>query len=391
MTKELVVRHARIYTPLTVIRDGYIVVKEDTIAEIGREPYSETISDQVNAEGLIIAPGFIDTHIHGYGGRDTDEADVEAIYTISKGLVKHGVTSFVPSSVTMPHEALVEIAESIKEAREQWKPEIGARILGLHLEGPYLSVEKAGAQNKKYIRPASIRELKQYIEVSGGLVRQITVAPENPGALDLITYAVSQGITVSIGHTNATYEQTRLAIERGARKSTHTFNGMRGIHHREPGPVIAVLEDDSVYIELITDFIHISPPVVRFVIRHVGPHRMVLISDSICAAGLPDGTYELGGLKVIVKNGVPRLADTGALAGSTLTLDRAVRNVHSLGFGLRETLVMASYTPAASINALYRDKVGLLAPGFKADLVFLDDSLNVVRTMIGGEIVYEKS
>jgi len=131
--------------------------------------------------------------------------------------------------------------------------------------------------------------------------------------------------------------------------------------------------------------------VVRFVIRHVGPLRMVLISDSICAAGLPDGTYELGGLRVIVKNGVPRLADTGALAGSTLTLDRAVRNVHSLGFGLRETLVMASYTPAASINALYRDKVGLLAPGFKADMVFLDDSLNVVRTMIAGEIVYEKS
>ncbi len=391
MARELVIRHARIYTPLTVVRDGYIVVEEDAIAEIGREPYSGTISDQLHAEGLIIAPGFIDTHIHGYGGRDTDEADVEAIYTISKGLVKHGVTSFVPSSVTMPHEALVEIAKSIKEAREQWKPERGARALGLHLEGPYLSVEKAGAQNKEYIRPASIKELKQYIEASGGLIRQITVAPENPGAPDLITYAVSQGITVSIGHTNATYEQTRLAIERGARKSTHTFNGMRGIHHREPGPVIAVLEDNSVYIELITDFIHISPPVVKFVIRYVGPYRMVLVSDSICATGLPDGAYELGGLKVIVKNGVPRLAETGALAGSTLTLDRAVRNVHSLGFDLGETLVMASYTPAASINALYRDKVGLLAPGFKADLVFLDDSLNVVRTIIGGEIVYEKS
>jgi len=391
MNTRIVIRHACIYTPLTLIRDGYIVVENGLIKEIGREPYSGSNGEVINAEDLLVSPGFIDTHIHGYGGRDTDEADVEAIYTISRGLVKHGVTSIVPSSVTMPHEALVKIAESIREAGNEWSPEKGARILGLHLEGPYLSVEKAGAQNKKYIRPASIKELEEYIRASGGLIRQITVAPENPGALDLITYAVAHGITVSIGHTNATYEQTRLAIERGARKATHTFNGMRGIHHREPGPAIAVLEDDGVYIELITDFIHISPPVVRFVIKHVGPHRMVLISDSISATGLPDGTYELGGLKVIVKNGVPRLADTGALAGSTLTLDRAVKNVYSLGFDLRETLMMASYTPAASINALYRDKIGLLAPGFKADMVFLDEGLNVVKTMIDGEIIYEKN
>ncbi len=390
MAGGYVVRHARIYTPLTVIEDGYIVVVDGRIKEVGYEPYGGTIGDTVDAEGLIVAPGFIDTHMHGYRGYDSNQAEPETYLGLSRELVRHGVTSFIPSTVTAPHDLLVKASRAIREAYSAWSPSTGARILGLHLEGPYISIEKKGAQNPEYIRPPSIGELEEYMEASGGLIRQITVAPEVPGALDLISYAVSKGIIVSIGHTNASYTDTVKAVAAGASKATHLYNGMRGIHHREPGPVIAFLENPSVFLELICDFIHVSKPMVRFTVDYAGYNRVVLITDSINAAGLPDGRYVLGGLEVIVENGVPRLAGSGALAGSTLTMDRAVKNMYSLGYPLNHVLAMASLTPARSVAADHRERIGLIKPGYRADLVFLDIDLNVIRVAVDGEIVYER-
>ncbi len=389
MAGTLLIKHARIYTPLTIINDGFIYIENGIIKSIGREPCPVKSSDSINAEGFIVAPGFIDTHIHGYKGYDSNDCKPESYLKMSQLLVRHGVTAFIPSTVTAPHDVLLEASKAIREAAEHWDHN-GARILGLHLEGPYISKEKKGAQNPEYIRAASRSELEDYIKASNNLIRQITVAPEAPGVLDLIPYAVEKGIVVSIGHTNASYEETKKAIEAGASKATHLYNAMKAIHHREPGPIIALLEDKNVYIELIADFIHVSKPMLKLAIDYAGTNRIVLITDAISATMLPDGEYKLGGLNVIVKDGIPRLASSGALAGSTLTMDKAVKNVHSLGYSIPETLSMASLNPAKSVYALWREKIGLIKPGFKADLVFLNENLDVVKTMVGGVFVYEK-
>ncbi|WFO75146.1 N-acetylglucosamine-6-phosphate deacetylase [Desulfurococcaceae archaeon MEX13E-LK6-19] len=389
MPGELLIRHARIYTPLTIIDNGFIYIKEGIIKDVGSEPCPIKCSNIINAEDLIVAPGFIDTHIHGYKGYDSNDCKPESFLEISKLITRHGVTAFIPSTVTASHETLLEASKAVYEAIKSWNGG-GARILGLHLEGPYISKEKRGAQNPEYIRPASRQELREYIKASNNHIRQITVAPEAPGVIDLIPYAVENEITVSIGHTNASYEETRKAIEAGASKATHLYNAMKSIHHREPGPIIALLENPGVYIELITDFIHVSKPMVKFTIDYAGYERIVLITDAISATMLPDGKYSLGGLDVIVEKGVPRLASTHALAGSTLTMDKAVRNVYSLGYSLQQVLSMATLNPAKSIHAIYREKIGLIKPGFKADIVFLDENLEVVKTMVEGELVYEK-
>ncbi len=247
-----------------------------------------------------------------------------------------------------------------------------------------MSQEKAGAQNPEHIRNPSIDEVREYYEASRRLLRMMTLAPELPGALELIRWLRMHGVTVSLGHTNADYETARLAIANGARRATHLYNAMRAVHHREPGVVGAVLEDPRVYLELIVDLVHVHPAVVRETVRRAGPHRVVLITDAIEAAGLPDGEYSLGGLKVIVKNGIARL-ETGALAGSTLTLDRAVANMTRLGISLEEAVAMASFNPARSLGL---EGLGDIAPGYHADFTVLTRELKVKATVIAGIEVY---
>ncbi len=391
MAREAVILAGKLVTPYRVLGKSYLRVKDGVIVEVGEGSPTEVPSSNVlNYGDLIVAPGFIDTHIHGYGGVDSNTSEAEHFLRMSKGLVKHGVTAFLPSTVTAPHEELLSACRAVRDAVSEWEEgrargEVpGARILGIHLEGPYVNPAKKGAQNPAYIREASTKEILDYLDAAGDLLKMVTLAPEVRGALEAISLLVSRGVVVSVGHTNATYEEALKAFAVGASRATHLFNAMRPIHHRDPGVVVAALESTDVFIELIVDLIHLHPATVRFAINHAGTWRTVLISDAISAAGLPDGEYSLGGLKVIVKAGVARL-ESGALAGSTLTLDRAVRNVTSLGYTLPEVSRMASLNPARNLRLV---GLGDVRPGYRADLVVLDDNLRVVTTIVDGEVVH---
>ena len=381
-------RHVSILAPSTIIRDGYIIMKDGLILDFGREPLGGLVGDVENLAGHIVVPGFIDTHSHGIEGLDlTVKPDPWNLLDMSRRLVKYGVTGFLPTTVTAPHDTLLEICRAFRDAVKMWSPARGARLLGLHLEGPYISVEASGAQDPEFIRKPNIKEFSQYIEASEGGVRQVTVAPEVEGALDFVRYAKTQDIVVSAGHTNATYEQGIEAVKAGVSKATHLFNGMRRFHHRDPGIALALMESSQVYLELIVDFIHLHPAVVKMVINYAGPGRVALVTDSIAAAGMPDGLYELGKLKVEVKHGIAKLKDRETLAGSTLTMDKAFRNIISLGYSVMEASKMASLTPAKSINL---NSLGDIKPGYKADIVILDEDYRVARTYVNGIAVYSR-
>ncbi|MGY4707679.1 N-acetylglucosamine-6-phosphate deacetylase [Candidatus Bipolaricaulota sp. J31] len=377
-----ILTNAAVYTPLEVIRPGTVCLEGGRIVRV----FPGVAKEGEDLEGRIVAPGFVDLHIHGYRGRDTNAGTAEALISLARELPRFGVTAFVPTAVTAPHEGLLLICKAVAEAMavQEENPE-GARIIGLELEGPYINREKKGAQNPDFIREPSWDEFLEYWRASQGHIRTITVAPEVPGALEFIEKTVALGVKVSLGHTEATYGEARAAIAAGASRATHLFNAMPPLHHRHPGAVAACLESRGVYLELIADLVHVSAPMLRLTWRLAGPQRVVLITDSIPAAGLPNGDHSLGGLRVRVQDGVPRLED-GTLAGSTLTMDRAVRNAVSLGVSLQEALVMASYTPA---KACGEGRMGLLRPGNRADLVVLDpEDLRVERVYIGGQRIF---
>ncbi len=374
----------RVYTPLTIVDSASIVIENGIVKKIVRG----WIENGENLKDFIAVPGFVDTHIHGCYGYDASNAKLDDLVGMSKNLVRHGVTSFLPTTVTLPLQKIFEAIDAVRKAREmQLRNDfVGARILGINLEGPFINVEMKGAQNPEYIRIPKLDEFKSIVDRARDVVKVVTVAPELGEGLEIVSYARSMGIHVSLGHSAAGYDEALKAIERGLDRATHLFNAMKRFHHREPGAVLALLQSPSVYLEIIADFIHLHPAVVKMIIEYAGWRRTVLITDAISATGLPDGEYELGGLKVIVRNGIARLVD-GTLAGSTLTMDRAIRNVVSLGIELWKAIAMASYVPARSIDE-YR--LGCLEPGCVADIVLLDEDLNVVKTIVGGVDAYEK-
>lgn len=380
----LVLRRARVVTPHVVIPRGYVAIDSGRIVDVGEEPYGGGGGfDELHLDGMVVGPGFIDTHIHGGFGIDLSTATVGEIVKLSELLPRFGVTSFVPTSVTLPRDDLAKFCRNVLAAS---KMRGGARVLGVHLEGPFLNPRRAGAQNPEHMRPADVSEFDELAEASGGLLRSITVAPEVEGALHLVRHAVMEGVVVQIGHTDATYHRTREALAIGASKATHLYNAMSGMHHRSPGAALALLRADNTYLELIVDFVHVAPEVVSFTLEYAKHRRIVLVSDSTAAAGLPDGTYRLGGLDVEVRNGVARLAGRDVLAGSTLTMWHAFRNALSLGTGLGEAFHMASTAPAESIGAA--PELGAIVPGRRADITVLRDDFSVAATFVDGELVY---
>ncbi|MCS7098993.1 MAG: N-acetylglucosamine-6-phosphate deacetylase [Sulfolobales archaeon] len=377
-------RNARVVTRGRVVPRGYVAVEDGLIVDLGEEPYRRREGfDEVHLNGMVVGPGFVDTHIHGALGVDLSTSTVSDIVRLSRELPKFGVTSYTPTSVTLPQEELVRFCRNVRAASSAGE---GARVLGIHLEGPYINPRRAGAQNPNYARQARLSELAEVSEASGGNLKSITVAPEVSGVRELIKYATSSGLVVQIGHTDAGYATTREALSLGASKATHLYNAMSGIHHRTPGAALALLYSKNTYLELIVDFIHVAPEVVSFTIDYAGYRRVVLVSDSISATGLPDGTYKLGGLDVEVSGGVARLVGRDVLAGSTLTMDRAFRNALSLGLKLEEAFYMASTTPAESIGL--DSKIGSVDLGRAADLVVLGEGLSVVATFVGGKLAY---
>ena len=382
----MIIRVKRLYTPEMVVEPASIVVERGVIKKVVRGWIDG--GDVVDARDLIAVPGLVDTHMHGLRGVDVYTGRESDLEHVSRNLVEFGVTSFLPTSVTLPHDDLKNFVECVASfmQRQREAGYEGARVLGSYLEGPFINPEARGAQNPQYIREPSLEELDELFRASRGTLRVIALAPEIPGALDLVARARELGVIPSLGHSAAGYEEALRGIEAGIRRATHLFNAMKRFHHREPGAVLALLQSRSVFLEIIADGVHLHPAVVRFVIDVAGPERVVLITDSISAAGLGDGEYVLGGLRVVVRNGIARL-ENGALAGSTLTMDRAVRNVVGLGLDLSRALEMATRTPARSID---EHGVGCLEPGCYADIVLLDEGLNVRRVFVGGNELFSR-
>lgn len=360
---------------------GDVLTVSDQIQHIG-EPTAATATTTLDATGCFILPGFLDVHVHGGAGYDVMDATPEALTAMARFFAQHGVTAFLATTMTATHDAILAAVAAVGEWGE--KITSGARIIGVHVEGPYISLKFPGAQPAAYIRPPSLTEFAKLTAV--GPVRMITLAPEVEGAADLIAAARQQGVTVVWGHTDATYEECVLAADRGVTQATHTYNAMSGLHHRKPGVLGATLTLDQVYAQLIADNIHVHPAAMNVLARCKGVDRTVLITDAMRAAGLPAGEYELGGQPVTVSEGSCRLAD-GTLAGSILTMERALANfMAATGLPLAAAWPATSRTPAQSLGLGQR--YGALTPGYQADLVVLDADLQVMATVVGGQVVY---
>lgn len=368
-----------IVTNGNILNNWTLVVEDDHIYDVTRE------IDNIHVENLdefYIMPGFVDIHTHGAVGYDVMDAKPEGIVKIAEFLVTHGVTSFLPTTTTLDIDTTLKAISSVEIAKTLNKD--GAKIIGIHLEGPFINPKHKGAQNESFIIEPT-REVLDKLTTSS-LVRLITIAPELSGAIDAIRFLTERGIYVSLGHSDATYEDTIKAVMAGASQVTHLFNGMRSFHHREPGIIGASLSEDSIKCQIIADGIHLHFSSIRLVYKAKGYNNIILISDSMSATGLADGDYKLGGLKVTVKGGSPRLAD-GRLAGSTLTLDVALKNMVTKGLiPLPFVSEMASRVPAESIG---ETTIGSFSYGKKADIVVLDKSFKVVRTYVDGRLVYE--
>ncbi|MCS7055624.1 MAG: N-acetylglucosamine-6-phosphate deacetylase [Thermoflexales bacterium] len=335
----------------------------------------------IDAREHIVLPGFIDIHVHGAMGADVMDAAPDALQVMARFFAAHGVTGFLPTTVTASREDIAAALESVRQAMGEPLAPGAARILGAHVEGPFINPRQSGAQPVEFMRAAQPDEYRPWLE--SGTVRLITVAPEVDGALSLIRDAQRLGVAVAIGHTDATYDQAQAAFAAGANQATHTFNAMRGLHHREPGALGAVMSNDAVYAQLICDGIHVHPAAVNVLYRCKGADRLVLITDAVEATGLGDGAFNLGTQRIFVKQGVARL-ESGALAGATLTMDAAFRNIIAVtGCSLVEASRMCSASPARAIGL--GDRKGRIAPGYDADIVILDAELRVVRTIVGGQ------
>lgn len=382
--------YATIFTPIQVIERGAVVISDDgRIAYVGpMEEAPHTDGLHLDMRGRMVVPGFIDVHVHGGNGITFGESGriAEDLNAYSKWVAGAGVTGFLCSISAPTAEGLVQLVRAYADVLDAGVP--GAEALGLHLEGPFLSKEKKGAFNPAWLRQPAMEEAEAVLQAGRGWIRQMTLAPELPGAQEVAACFRAAGVVVSMGHTNADYELASAALRGNFTHVTHTFNAQRGFEHRAPGVFGAILTSDEVTAELIADTIHVHPGAMKMLIRCLGTDRVVLITDAMAGAGLPDGVYELVGHTVIVKEGRATLPD-GTLAGSTAMLNQCVRNVHQkVGVPLPEAVKMASLNPARAMG--FADRLGSIAVGKDASLAVIDEQLNVYMTLVKGRIVYSQ-
>jgi len=386
--KRIIILNGTIITPFNLLEDSMIVVRNGKIKTIKkREDFTiPSGAEIIEAKDKFVVPGYLDMHLHGGGGYDFMDGTYQAVQQIALTHTRFGTTALLPTTMTATRKQIIQSLKSIREAK--LKGTEGAEILGVNLEGPYISPVKKGAQKEINIKEPSIEEFAEFNQASGNLIRVVTIAPEMPGAIDLINYLHKQGIIASVGHSNATYVQAQAGIQAGLSHVTHTFNAMRGLHHREPGVVGAALSSPKLTVEMIADGIHLHPVVIKILLQAKGSEKVVLITDAIRATGMSEGIYDLGGQEVTVAKGQARLKD-GTLAGSVLTMDKAVRNlVTKVGVSLMEAVQMATFNPAKRLGV--EDRKGSLESGKDADIVILNKKLEVELTMIAGKVVYKR-
>ncbi|MGG1675985.1 N-acetylglucosamine-6-phosphate deacetylase [Neobacillus sp. NRS-1170] len=388
---HILLKGVRVYTEDRIIVNGYIKIKDKKIIEIGstEDLCNEEIYNVIEIPADFNAvPGFIDVHIHGVAGADTMDATKEALDTMVAALPKEGTTSFLATTMTQEgkqiENALINAGRYIKEQKFQGL----AEVLGIHLEGPFVNAKRAGAQPIQHIVDPNLALFKDWQNLSNNTIKLVTLAPEQPGGLEMIRYLKDHQIVASIGHTDATYEQVGKAIEAGANHVTHLFNQMRGLHHREPGVVGAAFLRDELKAEIIVDGVHVRPEMVKLAYKEKQSEGLILITDSMRAKCLKNGMYDLGGQEVTVKDGKAVLAD-GTLAGSILKLGHAVKNILAYtGCSLEEAVEMVSVNPAKQLN-IFEHK-GSIAAGKDADIVILDDKMEVFMTFCRGTLAYKK-
>lgn len=382
---------ARALTPLEEIRDAAIVIDGPRIAAIGPRDSVTIPADakRVELRDATAIPGFVDVHVHGAGGHDVMEASAEALEAIAETLARSGTTSFVATTVTAAPADIYESAAGIAKYVCDVQRENGAarnaaaraECLGIHFEGPFISAKRRGVHPEQWISAPSIPLLRQMLRAAKGCARILTLAPELCGAIELADAAIAKGLIVSLGHTDATYEEAMAAIQRGARHAAHVFNAMRPFSHRDTGVIGAVLTSANVSAELIADEVHVDAAAMKMLLAAKGASGVTLVSDGTSATGMPDGDYRLGGFDVKVSGGVVRNAE-GKLAGSALTLDRALRNIVALGTEFKDAVRMLTLNPARELGM--ENRKGVLAAGADADLVFLDDSMQIQRVIALG-------
>ncbi|MBC7109126.1 MAG: N-acetylglucosamine-6-phosphate deacetylase [Methanomassiliicoccales archaeon] len=394
-----------VFTPLRTLSPGIVVVEKDRIVAVDDETLKvESGFCEIDVSGLYISPGFIDIHVHGGGGYDVMDSSLDALEAIAQTHARGGTTTWLATTLTAPIDQICDALETIQKAMEA--SVCGAKLLGAHLEGPYLHPEQAGAQNTAYLKHPDPAEYKELLD-NFPCIKRVSAAPELPGGLELGLELRRRGILASIGHSNATYQQILKAVEAGFSHVTHLYSGMSSVRrinaYRFAGVLEATLLLDSLTTEIIADGHHLPPSLMRLVLKTKGTERVCLVTDAMAAAGLGPGRYKLGGLDVVVEDDVPdeyevrlekgnyvaKLADRSAFAGSAAMMNMLVRNmVHLVGLPLIEAVKMATWTPARILGIGHER--GLLAPGMKADLVVFDEEFNVRITIVEGKIVYKK-
>jgi len=378
----VIVTAAQVVTPARVLAPGWLLLEGDRLADLGEGPPPR--SPDVDLGDVVVVPGFVDLHVHGGGGASFDAGTADAAAVVADAHLAHGTTTMAASLVTDTADrmtaAVRELALLVQDGR----------LAGIHLEGPWLSPQRSGAHQPGSLAHPDPTSVDALLTAGDGAVRMVTLAPELPGGVDAVRRLDDAGVLAAVGHTDATYDQACEALDAGARLGTHLFNAMRPLHHRDPGPVGALL-DSPVDVELIADGVHLHPAVLRTVFA-AKPGRCILVTDAMAAAGAPDGDYRLGPMAIEVRDGVARLASPGgdgAIAGSTLTMDAAVRFcVRTAGLPLLDVVHAASTAPA---RAWGLDDVGAIEPGRRADLVVLDEDLRVGRVMRSGAWVSPSS
>jgi len=380
---------SRLYTPVEEIQNPLLIVEEDgRISEVSSRSTTDVPGNASLVEfgDAVLAPGFVDIHMHGGAGLDLMRALPSELPRLGKFLTTHGVTGYFATTVAAPLDAtcaaLGRLADAIEAAATQPNGDpVQARPLGIHLEGPFLSHKRRGVHPPEYLVTPTVAIFERLWQAARGHVRMLTIAPEIPGAMEVIAEAARRKICVSIGHSDAEMPIAQNAVKAGARHATHTFNAMRPLEHRDPGIIGEVLSDDRISADIIVDGIHVAPAVVKLFLRAKGRERAVLITDAISAAGMPDGRYQLGPIEVDVKDG--KCTSNGSLAGSVLTMDRAVRNVTQFSnWSLRDAVQAATLNPARAVGLAGRH--GVLAQGADADFTVLSPAGEVLKTMVRG-------
>lgn len=379
---------AALLTPHQRMENPLLLLDGEAIAEVTSRAAREIPagSPTFDFPGAVLAPAYLDIHVHGGMGHDLMQASEHGLARFENFLAQHGVGSYLPTTVTASEDQILRALEwlaAVIERRGQAKTSHRARPLGIHLEGPFISHARRGVHPSEYLLPPTLARFERYWQAAGGQLKMMTIAPEVEGALEVITEASQRGVCCSLGHSDSDLATARAAIKAGARHTTHTFNAMRPLDHRQPGLLGAVLTDERVTADIIADGIHLNPSVVQLFLRAKGPETAVLISDAISATGMPEGRYRLGSFEVDVKGN--RCTSEGKLAGSVLRLDQAVRNVMSwAGWELQDSIRLASANPAKVLRA---ERRGVLASGAQADIIVLSLQGDVQKTIIAGKLI----